>query len=235
MKKIIQGSVSMFAVASLLSLGFGSVAYAYTGIGSQLDIGARGSNVTNLQVFFADNAAIYPEGLVTGYFGVLTQAAVRRFQVLYGIVSSGTPSTTGYGRVGPTTLARINALIAAGGWLSTGGGSTSGDVSGPIFYNSVVATGNNSATFTFNTNENTTARVVYGTGPVMFSEGDINGNGFAPLGGLSATDGSGLSTSHSITVPNLQAGTVYYYTVIATDAAGNVSVWGPNNTVRTSQ
>lgn len=223
----------MFAVVSLLSLGSGSVAYAYTGIGSQLDIGARSSNVTNLQVFFADNAAIYPEGLVTGYFGVLTQAAVRRFQVLYGIVSSGTPSTTGYGRVGPTTLARINALIAAGGW-STGGGST-GDVSGPTFYNTVTTTGTNSVTFTFNTNENTTARVVYGTGPLMFTEGDSNGNGFAPLGGLSATDGSGLSTSHSISLPSLQANTVYYYTVIATDGSGNASVWGPNNTVRTNQ
>ena len=39
----------------------------------------------------------------TGYFGPLTMAAVEAWQSANGIVSSGTPQTTGYGRVGPAT------------------------------------------------------------------------------------------------------------------------------------
>lgn len=53
---------------------------------------------------------MYPEKLVTGYFGPLTLKAVQRFQTKYGIVSSGSPSTTGYGRVGPRTRAKLNEL-----------------------------------------------------------------------------------------------------------------------------
>lgn len=225
MKKITQGSA---ALALFLSLGLTS-AHAYTQIGRQLDFGAKNSDVTNLQAFFADNSSIYPEGLVTGYFGSLTRAAVRRFQAFYGIVSSGTAATTGYGRVGPSTLAKINALIAQGGW-STGGNTS--DTIAPSIYNLAINNGTNSSTITFNTNENTVARVVYGTGPISFSETEST---FAPLSGLVASDGGGLSTSHSINIPSLQGNTLYYYTIIATDQAGNISVWGPNNTLRTAQ
>lgn len=47
----------------------------------------------------------------TGNFLGLTQAAVQTFQRKYGIVSSGTPATTGYGRVGPKTRAKLNELF----------------------------------------------------------------------------------------------------------------------------
>lgn len=60
----------------------------------------------------AEDAAIYPEGKVTGYYGTLTQAAVERFQVKYQIVSSGTPETTGYGQVGPTTRNKLNEVYS---------------------------------------------------------------------------------------------------------------------------
>ncbi len=39
----------------------------------------------------------------TGYFGPLTEQAVERYQSSHGIVSSGSPDTTGYGFVGPQT------------------------------------------------------------------------------------------------------------------------------------
>jgi PKD repeat protein len=68
-----------------------------------LNIGSEGSDVTALQKYLASNTSIYPEGLVTGYFGALSQSAVQRWQASRGIVSSGTPSTTGYGVVGPKT------------------------------------------------------------------------------------------------------------------------------------
>lgn len=225
MKKITQGSSSIgssfgkFAVLAILaSVGFGTQAFAYTQINQQLDLGERNSDVTSLQTFFADNASIYPEGLITGYFGGLSSAAVRRFQAFYGFPQVG--------RVGPMTLEKINSLIATGGWVMA-------DVSGPRFLNVSRAQSTSSATLTFNTNENTMARVVYNTSPLMFNEGDVNSNGFGAIGGYSANSNSNMSTMHSITVPNLQSNTVYYYTVIATDAAGNASVVGPNNTFRT--
>jgi len=65
--------------------------------------GSQGEDVTRLQTFLAKDPAIYPEGQVTGYYGGLTQAAVQRWQVKYGIVTSGTPESTGYGMVGPKT------------------------------------------------------------------------------------------------------------------------------------
>ncbi|HEY4521363.1 MAG TPA: peptidoglycan-binding protein, partial [Candidatus Paceibacterota bacterium] len=59
--------------------------------------GSTGSNVTVLQQFLAKDRNMYPEGQVTGYYGTLTTTAVQRFQAKYNIVSSGSPSTTGYG------------------------------------------------------------------------------------------------------------------------------------------
>jgi hypothetical protein len=92
----------------------------------------------------------------------------------------------------------------------------------------------NSLSFTFNTNEPTSARVVYYTSQLMFNEGDINSNGFGPIGGYTINSNNGQSYNHSITLPNLLNNTNYYYTVIVTDAVGNISVWGPNNIQRTS-
>ena len=65
------------------------------------------SQVTLLQRFLLEDPLIYPEGLVTGYFGVLTEKAVQRWQKAHGIVSFGTPQTTGYGMVGPKTKTAI--------------------------------------------------------------------------------------------------------------------------------
>lgn len=44
---------------------------------------------------------------ITGFFGTATQLAVQRFQARIGLISYGTPATTGYGFVGPTTRAKI--------------------------------------------------------------------------------------------------------------------------------
>lgn len=49
-------------------------------------------------------------GFETNYFGTLTQNAVERFQAKYGIVSSGSPATTGFGHVGPKTRAKLNEV-----------------------------------------------------------------------------------------------------------------------------
>lgn len=74
--------------------------------------GGEGDDVRKLQEFFAKDQGIYPNGLITGYFGVLTEKAVQRFQEKHNIVSTGAHDTVGYGRVGPKTRAKLNTLLA---------------------------------------------------------------------------------------------------------------------------
>ena len=60
----------------------------------QTDAGTNGE-VTKLQQFLG--------GRVTGYFGPATLQLVESWQAAHGVVSSGSPDTTGYGYVGPKT------------------------------------------------------------------------------------------------------------------------------------
>lgn len=46
----------------------------------ELREGMRGEDVETLQEVLATDSSIYPEGLVTGYYGPLTRAAVQRFR-----------------------------------------------------------------------------------------------------------------------------------------------------------
>jgi peptidoglycan hydrolase-like protein with peptidoglycan-binding domain len=75
-----------------------------------------GGQVSELQRFLARDKTIYPEGLVTGYYGPLTEAAVQRWQARNNIVSSGDANTTGYGVVGPKTRAKISSFVQTGGF-----------------------------------------------------------------------------------------------------------------------
>jgi peptidoglycan hydrolase-like protein with peptidoglycan-binding domain len=77
-----------------------------------LQNGMSGSDVTDLQTFLATDASIYPEKIISGYFGTLTESAVQRFQKRNAIVSSGTPDSTGYGSVGPMTRNVISNVCA---------------------------------------------------------------------------------------------------------------------------
>jgi len=68
---------------------------------------SAGGEVTILQKMLANDPSVYPEKLITGYYGPLTEKAVQRWQTKQGVVSSGSPVTTGYGVVGPQTRAQI--------------------------------------------------------------------------------------------------------------------------------
>ena len=78
----------------------------YRGVGDA----SAGGEVTKLQKMLAEDPVIYPEGLITGYYGPLTEKAVQRWQAKQGIVSSGNAATTGYGVVGLQTRAKISAV-----------------------------------------------------------------------------------------------------------------------------
>ena len=65
-----------------------------------LSRGASGQDVRELQGFLKQFYDIYPEGLETGYFGQLTESAVKRFQEKYGLEAVGV--------VGPKTRALLS-------------------------------------------------------------------------------------------------------------------------------
>lgn len=186
----------------------------------QVNVWERSSNVTNLQMFLASDQNLYPEGLVTGYYGPLTKAAVIRFQERYGIDPVG--------RVGPVTLVKINSLIQGGGFSGVA------DVSGPQFVSMNKTVTSNSATFTWGTNENATAKIFYFTSPITMNEGDINSVGFGSTNGWTITNDGLSRTSQQVTITGLTPNTIYYYVIVATDVSGNVSVWNPNTTFKTS-
>ena len=70
-----------------------------------------GSEVSVLQQFLKQDG--YATGsLPPGIFDAATEAALKRFQCLAGIVCRGAPATTGYGLTGPKTRVAINAILA---------------------------------------------------------------------------------------------------------------------------
>ncbi len=80
-------------------------------LANNLAQGDRGEQVTLLQTWLAQDPAIYPEALVTGYFGKLTTAAVIRFQNKYQTeILAPWNLTTGNGFVGSTTRKKLNEL-----------------------------------------------------------------------------------------------------------------------------
>jgi len=64
--------------------------------------GMQNGQVVKLQQVLARYPELYPEGLVTGYFGPATERAVKQFQKKYGL------EQVGY--VGPKTRALLNSL-----------------------------------------------------------------------------------------------------------------------------
>src|SRR3989339_1738333 len=73
---------------------------------SSLTVGSRGTGVSDLQTFLKNQgSAIYPSGLVTGYFGSLTKAGVAAFQSARGI-------SPAVGYFGPLTRAAVRPLCS---------------------------------------------------------------------------------------------------------------------------
>lgn len=71
-----------------------------------LQRGASGDEVKKLQEYLKQFPEIYPEGLVSGFFGPKTEAAVKKLQERVGIESVGA--------VGPKTIAKLNELVTRG-------------------------------------------------------------------------------------------------------------------------
>ena len=72
-----------------------------------LYLGLENEDVRNLQKVLSQYPDIYPEALITGYFGQLTKQAVQRLQIKYNIANQ---SDSAYGYVGPKTRKVLNLL-----------------------------------------------------------------------------------------------------------------------------
>ena len=206
----------------------------------QLREGMTSEDVKLLQEILATDPDIYPEGLISGYFGGLTKNAVKRFQKIAGLEQVG--------NVGPKTLSKLNELLAAGagqsGKVPPGlliapgirkkvdlellkplpgqilppgiakkitGENPNADVTPPVISSIVVSDiTTTSAKITWTTNENATSKVWYGT--------------TTPFVVIDTTPSVSLNTmtlSHTITLSGLTVGTVYYFIASSTDEADN--------------
>lgn len=65
--------------------------------------GSSGEQVAILQALLAADSSIYPEGVVSGFFGRLTAQAVKRFQKKHGLEQVG--------NVGPKTLRKLQEFL----------------------------------------------------------------------------------------------------------------------------
>lgn len=205
-----RSSVISVAIATLALIAMSAPFFAYADtLNRQLQVGMSGSDVSALQSFLAQDATLYPQGLVTGYYGSLTSSAVARFQTRNGISSVG--------RVGPQTLPVLNAQMGNTG-VNTGGA--------PIISNTNVSIGTNGATVSFVTNEATRSQLYYSSSPLVVSE---SLNDVTVSGANVVSVNPAMNTSHSISFSGLLANTTYYYMVYTTDASGNVSVSVPSN------
>jgi len=68
--------------------------------------GVSGDDVAQLQEFLKGDNDIYPEGIVSGYYGLLTEKAIKKFQKKYGIEQVGV--------VGPKTTSKLYELLEHG-------------------------------------------------------------------------------------------------------------------------
>ncbi|PJE66934.1 hypothetical protein COU93_01535, partial [Candidatus Shapirobacteria bacterium CG10_big_fil_rev_8_21_14_0_10_36_6] len=74
-----------------------------------LERGTAGEDVRRLQELLAKDSEMYPERLITGFYGPLTQNAVRRFQLKHGIIKNS--ADAGSGRAGPITRSKLAEIF----------------------------------------------------------------------------------------------------------------------------
>ena len=79
------------------------VAQTVVEIATTLKEGDKGENVKILQALLAADSNIYPEGLITGFYGPLTTKAIKKFQKKHDLKMVGF--------VGPLTRAKLKELL----------------------------------------------------------------------------------------------------------------------------
>lgn len=219
----------------------------------QLRVGMTGEDISLLQQTLATDPEIYPEGLITGYFGPLTEKAVKRFQKLANLEQVGA--------IGPKTLSKINELLSEGagesgkvppGLLIAPGirkkigfqpqplpgqelppgiskkispATSTPDVIVPVISGlGATSTIATSTRIIWLTNELANSKVWYSTStPLVIATSTLT------------VSSSGLILSHDLTISSLTASTTYYYLVTSADAAGNTATSTEKSFITLSQ
>jgi peptidoglycan hydrolase-like protein with peptidoglycan-binding domain len=202
---------------ALIAVLFGFVALPIVSYGAtlnrQLSLGMSGADVTALQSFLAQDQTLYPQGLVTGYYGFLTKAAVSNFQTRNGIANVG--------RVGPATLPVLNLQMNSG--MSD---SNNANYNAARITDVSLTASRNTAYVTWNTSEPTRGWVYYSTSPLNLYE---RNNNAVDVSGTSVSTDNSLRSSQNITIQNLIPNTTYYYLVYSTNQMGNASLTWPSS------
>lgn len=207
-----------------------------------LRLGMSGDDVKLLQEILATDSDIYPECLITGYYGSLTEKAVKKLQQKLGLEQVGS--------IGPKTLSKINELLEEGagvsgkvppGLLIAPGirkklgfapevpagqilppgiakkfceyTTTTLDVIPPVISGlNATTTTASSSRIVWLTNEKSDSKIWYSTS--------------TPLVIATSTpmvSSSSLVLSHDLLLSGLNASTTYYYKVTSADAASNTA------------
>ncbi|MGE5570031.1 MAG: DUF4082 domain-containing protein [Rhodospirillales bacterium] len=125
-------------------------------------------------------------------------------------LANGVDGPNGLFQYGSTTVFPTNSFNAANYWVDALFLSSAADTIAPVISAVSASASSTSAVVTWTTNEPATSRVDYGTSPNSLT--------------LSASQAA-LTTSHSITLTGLAAGTTYYYRVSSADSSGNSAVF----------
>ena len=186
----------------------------------QLRRGMTGDDVKLLQEFLVTDLDIYPEGLITGYFGPLTERAVKKLQERMCLDQVG--------NVGPKTLSKINELLTEGagssgkippGLLIAPGiqkklcATSTPDTIVPVI-SDVMATSTTATTTQIKwlTKELSNSKVWYSTSTLI-----------VVATSTSIASSSDYVLNHAITLSDLTATTTYYYLVTSADKSGNTA------------
>jgi len=186
---------------------------------NQLKPGMTNDEVKTLQEILATDSTVYPEGLITGYYGKFTEKAVRKLQNKFCLEEVGS--------VGPKTLWRINELLQEGagssgkvppGLLIAPGiqkklcKTTTPDTTAPVI-SSIEAINISAATakIKWTTDEVANGKIWYSTTTPVVTTGDPT------------KSSSTYVVSHSIQLTGLAANTTYYYVVGSADGSGNIT------------
>ncbi|MEN9413180.1 MAG: hypothetical protein RLZZ342_267 [Candidatus Parcubacteria bacterium] len=207
-KGVVEYEWVIIAALSLFLAFFAITAYAQT-TPTPMSPGESSAQVRELQTFLAADTSVYPEGLITGYYGALTTAAVQRYQCKYSIVCQGTVATTGYGRVGPMTLAEMLRQGGFGG-IATG----SSDLSAPILSGITVATSPSTAAIHWLSSEPATSQVLFSTAPPQLS--------YESFAAMRTSADPTRDNSGNVVLSGLSPNTRYYYVLQSVDLSGNI-------------
>ncbi|TSC70808.1 MAG: g-D-glutamyl-meso-diaminopimelate peptidase [Parcubacteria group bacterium Gr01-1014_46] len=176
-----------------------------------LRLGSRGDAVKVLQSQLSKVPNIYPEGLITGYFGTLTERAIKKLQGENGLEVVGI--------VGPKTRELLNKISKNSLFAM----ATNYIVTPQLF---VIESSSNSPTrgYVFWTaNKNVKSEFWYSnTTPVASTS---PANFFV----------NNLSFTHSVNLPGLSTSTTYYYMIKITDERGNSATSTERNFTTLSQ